>query len=135
MNSETIIKHWIESSDRDYQTMNNLYDKGDYTWSLFIGHIILEKLIKALYVSINGDTPPFSHNLLYLAQKAGLKCSEQQKDYFDEITTFNIRSRYDDIKMQFYKKCTMEYTQQWIKEIKVLRKWIKNRLSKQEEIL
>ncbi|MBN2520466.1 MAG: HEPN domain-containing protein [Bacteroidales bacterium] len=40
-----IFQHWIESSDKDYKTMVHLYESKDYSWSLFIGHIVIEKLI------------------------------------------------------------------------------------------
>ena len=45
-----IIDHWIDSSDKDYQTMVNLIHSGDFNWALFLGHLVIEKLIKALYV-------------------------------------------------------------------------------------
>jgi hypothetical protein len=34
------IKYWIDSSDDDFQAMTHLFEKGDYTWSLFIGHLV-----------------------------------------------------------------------------------------------
>ena len=36
-NVERSVNHWIESSDRDFNTMQNLYKSKDYSWSLFIG--------------------------------------------------------------------------------------------------
>lgn len=35
------VNHWIESSDRDLNTMQNLYKSKDYRWSLFIGHLVI----------------------------------------------------------------------------------------------
>ena len=49
MNQNDKLLYWIKSSDRDYQAMIHLFEKGHYTWSLFIGHLVLEKLLKALY--------------------------------------------------------------------------------------
>ncbi|MEA3447295.1 MAG: HEPN domain-containing protein [Bacteroidota bacterium] len=43
-----IVKHWIETSDDDFQTMITLYESKSYSWALFLGHISLEKLLKAL---------------------------------------------------------------------------------------
>ncbi|NQU88424.1 MAG: HEPN domain-containing protein, partial [Mariniphaga sp.] len=47
---EKSINHWIESSDRDFLTMTNLLKSKDYSWSLFLGHLVIEKLLKALVV-------------------------------------------------------------------------------------
>ena len=105
--------------------MLHLYEKGDATWALFIGHIVIEKLLKALYVQKNLDNPPLIHDLIRLAEKCHLNLDDTQKDTLDTITTFNIRARYDDYRMEFYKKCTREFTEKWVQSIKELRKWLK----------
>jgi HEPN domain-containing protein len=47
---DKIVKHWIETSEEDFQTMISLYHSKSYGWALFIGHISIEKLLKAIYV-------------------------------------------------------------------------------------
>jgi len=120
-----MITYWTKSSDDDFQAMNHLFDKGHYTWSLFIGHLVVEKLLKALYMQIFEENPPFIHDLYRLAEKCAMDLDEDQKDCLDTITTFNIQARYDDYKMEFHKKCTKEFTKEWIDSITELRKWIK----------
>lgn len=124
------IKYWIDSSDDDFQAMIHLFEKGDYTWSLFIGHLVLEKLLKAWYVKINSKTPPFIHDLVRLAEKTDLILEDEQKDILDTISTFNIRGRYDDYRREFHKKCSNAFTKEWILNIKEFRKWIKTKLLK-----
>ncbi|HPB84074.1 MAG TPA: HEPN domain-containing protein, partial [Spirochaetota bacterium] len=46
MEREKLIEYWLNSSDRDYITMENLFKSTDYHWSLFIGHLVIEKLFK-----------------------------------------------------------------------------------------
>lgn len=106
--------------------MMNLYNSEDYHWSLFIGHLVIEKLLKAVFIKTAdlGVSPPRTHNLLLLADKAGVETSEEQKDLLDLITTFNISARYPDYKKSFYRKCTPEYTARNIDKIKELRKWL-----------
>jgi HEPN domain-containing protein len=125
MKKEELMTYWLESSDRDFRTMNHLFEKKDYNWSLFIGHLVVEKLLKAYYVKNNEDHPPLSHNLVRLAEKAELELEEKQKDMLVTVTTFNIRARYDDYKAEFYKTCTKKFTETWINKIKGFRKWIK----------
>ncbi len=59
MNKLELIKYWEETSDKDYITMQHLYYSGDYHWSLFVGHIVIEKLLKACYVKFNDDKVQF----------------------------------------------------------------------------
>ena len=93
---------------------------------MFLGHLVSEKLLKALYVKKEKQIvkPPKTHDLLQLAEKAGIETNNRQKDLLDLITTFNISVRYPDYKNSFYIKCTKEYTDARIKEIKELREWL-----------
>jgi HEPN domain-containing protein len=95
---------------------------------LFIGHLIIEKLLKAFYVQQVDIAPPFIHDLVRLSTSAGLELTESQKDTLDTIPTFNLRARYDDYKMDFHRKCDQEFTTKWIREIEAFRTWIKNKL-------
>ena len=130
MNKADLLTYWIESSDRDFETMQHLFKKKDYTWSLFMGHLVIEKLLKAYYVKNVDNQPAFIHNLLRLSEKSGLELNDDQKDFLVTVTAFNIRARYDDYKLAFYKTCTKDYTKKWIEEIKGFRKWIKALLLK-----
>ena len=130
MKKDELVKYWVESSDNDFSTMNHLFEKKDYHWSLFIGHLVVEKLLKAYYVQNADAHPPRTHNLLRLAEKSELELSESRKDFLTTVTAFNLRARYDDYKMAFYKTCTLEFTEKWINEIKGFRKWIKKELLK-----
>ena len=69
---DKIIKYWVESSDDDYRTMENLFNSKDYHWSLFMGHLVIEKLLKGIYVKTFNEHAVFTHDLLRLAEKCGL---------------------------------------------------------------
>lgn len=124
-NKEKLIQYWIEGSDDDYETMIAMFNSKRYNWSLFIGHLMIEKLLKAYFVQIKTDYPPFIHNLLRLAEKAELELSNNLKEKLVTITAFNINARYDDYKMSFKNRCTLEFTTEWIDNLKDLRLWIK----------
>jgi HEPN domain-containing protein len=123
-----IYNHWINTSEKDFDTMNNLFHSKDYHWSLFIGHIVIERLLKAVVVKNTQQHAPFTHDLTKLAQLSGIKFSEEYLDWMDTISTFNLNARYDSYKEAFYEKCTHEYTANWIEKIKILRLWIKEKL-------
>ena len=128
MTKEELIEYWVSSSDKDFKTMENLVKSTDYLWALFIGHLVVEKLLKAYYVKTVDDNPPWIHQLLKLAEKTDLSLTEEQKDAFLLITTFNINVRYPDYKYEFYKKCTKKYTETNIAKIKELRLWLKGQI-------
>lgn len=133
MNNIDLMKFWIESSNEDYDTMLYMKSGKKNTWCLFMGQMVIEKLLKALYAKKNVSEPytPKSHDLMYLAQKINLTVTETQKLYLNEITRFNLNSRYDDYKREFSKKCTDEYTEEQINKIEEVKKWLENLLKEE----
>jgi len=125
---ERIINYWIESSEKDFKTMNDLYKTKNYSWSLFIGHLVIEKLLKALFVKATGEFPPLIHDLRRISEKAGLEPDISLQIILDSISRFNINARYDDYKQSFYLLCTESFTKEWIEKIKNCRLWIKEQL-------
>ena len=127
-----LISYWLDSAERDHKTMEHLYSTRDYHWSLFMGHLVIEKLLKALIVARQpeGSNVPLSHDLLLLACLAGLEPDRRQQDLLDLFTAFNISARYPDYKESFYRKCTPEYTAQRLREIGEVRAWLLSILRK-----
>ncbi|NOU46075.1 MAG: HEPN domain-containing protein [Bacteroidales bacterium] len=128
MDVDKIVNHWIETSDEDYATMQSLYTSNSFGWSLFMGHISIEKLLKAYYVRKYKKHAPLTHNLYRLAELSELELTDEKSDWLDKITSFNLNARYDDYKREFYKQCTADFTAAWIENIKTLRIWIKQML-------
>ncbi len=130
MKSEDLIKYWIQSSDRDYESMMKNYETKQYTWALFIGHLVLEKLLKGIYAKVNKEKPypPKIHNLNILAEKCGLKLNAKQEKILFTCNSFNISARYEDYKNEFYERCTEEYVTEQINNIKEVRGWLKEQL-------
>ncbi len=67
LDKDKLIKYLIDGSDDDFETMIAMFDSKRYNWSLFIGHLMIEKLLKAYFIKVKSDYPPFIHNLLRLA--------------------------------------------------------------------
>ena len=60
------IEYWLETAKHDYQTMEYLFKGKKYSESLFFGHIVLEKILKALVVNETRKQAPYTHNLVEL---------------------------------------------------------------------
>lgn len=122
---EKIIEYWIEYSNNDFETMLSMYKTGHYDWALFLGHLSLEKLLKAFYVKKHKNHAPFIHNLHRLAELNELDLSNDEiANWLLEITSFNLNVRYDDYKINFFKKCTSDFANEWIEKITKVRSWI-----------
>lgn len=127
MDSIDLMKYWFDSADSDYETMKVLYNNKKNTWCLFIGHLVIEKLLKGLYAKNNPENPiaPKIHNLILLSQKTKLEIPIEIREKIQVINTFNISARYDDYKKSFDLKCTDNYTSEQVKNIEEVQKWLK----------
>ena len=130
MNKQEKIDFWLISSEDNYKSMMNMFKAGEFMWSLFIGHLVIEKLLKSYYVKMSDADVPRTHDLLKLAVSDGLELDETIKDDLQYITLFNIETRYDEYRKDFYKKCTKKFTEENISKIKRLRKWLKEKIKK-----
>lgn len=101
LDKQKIINHWIVNSDDDFDTMIALFNAKRYSWSLFLGHLVIEKLLKAYFVKVNLDYPPYVHNLLRLAKESKMDITDDLKYKLTTISAFNINARYDDYKNSF----------------------------------
>ncbi|PIR99046.1 DNA-binding protein [Candidatus Collierbacteria bacterium CG10_big_fil_rev_8_21_14_0_10_44_9] len=124
MDKDNAIKYWLESAGHDQETAESLFVSKQYSWCLFIWQLVLEKHLKAIIVTKLDKSAPTSHDLVYLANFAGLSLSKTQEKNLSEITSFNIKARYEDYKHAFYKKATLSYSIKWIKIIKDILIWL-----------
>ncbi len=127
MNSIDLMEYWFKSADEDYDTMLYMKAGKKNTWCLFMGHLVIEKLLKGLYAKNNPDDSiaPKIHNLILLSQKANLEVPTEIREKIQIINTFNISARYDDYKRTFDEKCTDDYTSEQVKNVEEVRKWLK----------
>jgi len=125
---DKLIEFWLDSSEKDFKTMQDLYKTKNNHWALFMGHLVIEKLSKALFVKNREDHPPLIHDLRRILEKAGVEIDDNKKVILDTVTRFNIKARYDDYKQKFYKLCTDSFTKEWIDKIKDTRLWIESML-------
>jgi len=129
MNSQQHIEYWLKSAAHDLETAETLFDQERYDWCLFLGHLVIEKVLKAFYVRDNPEkTPPFTHNLSLIAAQTRLEPSGDQQNLLLELNQFNIRIRYPDYKLEFYKKCTFEFTEPYFVKLKELYEWLLQQL-------
>jgi HEPN domain-containing protein len=128
MNIQTIRNFWVEEAVEALRVANHLFEKEDYSYALFFGHLAVEKLLKAIYVVNKREQAPYIHNLNRLAVLAGITTTENQSDNLIRITAYNLESRYPDEKRSFRKKCTVDFTRNELALIEEVFRWLQSML-------
>ncbi|GAK61723.1 HEPN domain protein [Candidatus Vecturithrix granuli] len=123
-----ITQYWEVEAQEALQVADHLFEKQDFSYALFFGHLAIEKLLKALYVHQHRTHAPLLHNLHRLATLAQIELTTPRSDALILITSFNIQARYPDEQRTFRAKCTREYTEQQLKTIKEIFIWLKSQL-------
>ncbi|MCK4553755.1 HEPN domain-containing protein [Candidatus Parcubacteria bacterium] len=119
------IDYWKKSAQKNFDAANVLFDNKHYDSCLFFGHLALEKLLKGLVIMKTKKPAPYIHHLEKLANLAELELTEDTVKYLRIITDFNVAGRYAEAKYAFYKKCTKEYSERYLKIIRELFLWLK----------
>ncbi len=128
MKNNSKIAYWIQTAESDLVTAEKLFQSGEYHWALFLGHLVLEKAIKAYFCKFIDDTPPRIHDLVKLAKVSNLKLDNNKVYFYNRVNDFNIEARYPDEKMTFYKVATKEFAYENLELIKQELQWIKSQI-------
>ncbi len=128
MKQRDIVDYWVSEADESFHVATHLFEKKDYSYALFFGHLAVEKIIKAILAKNSTEQVPRSHNLLRLVQSAHIEITEKQQHALIRITAFNLESRYPDYKKEFRKKCTAQFTTTELQKIKEIFTWLKLKL-------
>lgn len=122
---EEHIAYWQKLAEADLEVARGFLQRGhDLHYCLFFGHLSLEKTLKALIVAVTQEMPPRIHDLLRLAEKAGLILNEELTEKFDTFNSFNLETRYPDYKLAFYKRCTRQFAAAQFLQIEEAFSWL-----------
>jgi len=122
--------YWLDIADYDFDTAEAMYQTGRWLYVAFMCHQVIEKTLKAYWCSTQASDPPYTHNHMRLADGSGLYefMNDEQRDFLDTITNYNIEARYPEDKEELTKTLTKDFCRQIIDETKQLQQWIKDRL-------
>lgn len=130
MTNKEKVQYWIELSDEDLEVAEIMFRERRFLHVGFMCHQVVEKIFKGYYSKLKDETPPFTHELPYLAHTGGFydSFSEEQKNFIDLLNPLNIRARYPDYKKELVKELTASRCQAIIENTHKLQQWIKEKL-------
>lgn len=91
---EKQIAYWRDSALESWKDAEYNIKGERIAFGLFAAHLTVEKALKAHVVKNTKKLPPMIHNLISLANLAGLKLTSQQVQLFAELNPLNIEGRY-----------------------------------------
>ena len=124
-----VVKNWEATSNYDLRTAEAMYKAGRYLYVVFMCHLAIEKILKAILAQkYPEDTPPKVHNLIHLAQKTRLALPDSLRDFFQRIDNVSVATRYPEDLRLLSKEFNRETAKRILSETKRLIKWLKQQL-------
>ena len=71
-------------------------EKGHLRHALFFAHLAIEKVLKAHVSRKTADVPPRIHNLVRLAELAGLALDVERADFLRRFNLYQLEGRYPE---------------------------------------
>ncbi len=124
------IEYWVDIAEYDLKTAKVMFESKRFLYVGFMCHQSIEKMLKALYTKIKNDTPPYTHNLLFLSQECGLieNMDEFKINFLNDLQPLNIEARYPGYKNFIFKKLNISKAKEILENTKTFFKWIKSML-------
>jgi HEPN domain-containing protein len=129
LSKEEHIQFWKESAREDWETAIVLKNNKRYGFCLFSLHLVIEKLLKAIWIKESIDnTPPRIHDLVRLCEECNLNLSLEQLDFLATVNSWNIRGRYPDYTRSLHQSATPDYLELQFTKINTLKQWLEDQL-------
>ena len=102
-----------------------MFSGGRYFYSVFMCHLSIKKALKGLYQNTLNETPPRTHNLVFLLSKANLRPPIHLGKIIVKLNEANIITRYPEKIDTLQKEYTKSIVSQIISQSKEVLIWIK----------
>ena len=130
MTREERVEYWVDLSDEDFRVAKGLLKLKHFVYVGFMCHQCIEKIFKAAYEYRINDTPPFVHDLVLIANNAGIfeMLDEGRMNFIEQLSPLNIRARYPDYKRELAKEMTKAVCEDLITKTQELQQWTKEKI-------
>jgi len=115
------VSYWRSCAEEDWAVACELVASRRVRHGLFFAHLALEKLLKAHVCRHTQDIAPRSHNLVRLAELAGLSLAPAQTDVLAEMNEFNIEGRYPGLLLS---PPSVEQAREQLARAEEVRQWL-----------
>ncbi|MFH0800413.1 MAG: HEPN domain-containing protein [Pseudomonadota bacterium] len=123
-----LIRYWSDQVTDALETAKALFRSGKFHFCLFFCHLAVERMLKAVVVSVTKDHAPYTHNLVFLAGKAGLELDDDRLHFLESLNEWCLSARYPASQQALYEKAQKGYALGLLRETEKFLTWLKKLL-------
>ena len=90
------VRYWREGAREEWEVAGELLEKGRARHALFFAHLAIEKALKARVCRRTRDLAPRTHNLVRLAEFAGLTLEPERLRVLTDLNAYAQAGRYPE---------------------------------------
>lgn len=130
LDSDGKTRYWLELSEYDLETAEAMLKTRRFLYVGFMCHQVIEKILKAYFVSTLKNNAPHTHNLTILSKQTKIHddMNDQQLDFLDILEPLNIEARYPTHKEKIIKSLNEQRCLEILQQTKEMAEWIKDKL-------
>ena len=123
MRSDT--RNWIALAEYDLETARHMLKTGRNLYVIFLCHLALEKMLKALVTEITQTVPFKTHDLILLLKKGGLELPQDYLEFIGKINSASIPTRYPEDLERALKVYPKSVARDYLKQTTEIVQWLK----------
>ncbi len=120
--------NWLRSSEYDMQTAQSLLllRARRYIYVIFMCHLAVEKLLKALIAESSAAPPPRTHNLYHLLELARVEVPEVHIDTVARLQGMHVATRYPEDMGALAAEVTRKVAHDYLVKTEALLQWLRH---------
>ncbi len=121
-------ENWLLSSQYDLRTAETLLKSKRYIYVVFMCHLSLEKILKAILSEKFKELPPYTHNLNRLIELGDIILPEHYKTFIDKINLQSVPTRYPEDFKRLSKEFNRKIAEDYLKQTRGIITWSKRNI-------
>ncbi len=122
------VQYWVDISRYDLDTAHSLLKSKRYLYVLFMCQQATEKMLKGVVILKTRNFPPRIHDLVRLAEAAGLKKGDIDFEFLDKLSFYYIETRYPEEHFKLHRVVSNRTADAYYKNTKRLCLWLRRLL-------
>jgi HEPN domain-containing protein len=118
-------ENFLFSSGYDLTTAKHMFETGRHVYVIFMCHMAIEKLMKAIVAEVTDKVPPKTHNLIYLIKLANLNVPQDIFDFIAKINNASVVTRYPEDFKRLIEDYPEDIAKEYLKNTKKALQWLK----------
>jgi HEPN domain-containing protein len=117
--------NWLRGAEYDFQTAQSLFKARRYIYVIFMCHLSVEKLLKAIIAESTPSPPPRTHNLYRLLELSHIDVPETHKDIVAKLNSMSVATRYPEDIAALVTEMTRKICREYLTQTEEFLQWLR----------